>query len=92
MRKPAKVSPPESPLFGRLVNLLLLLINFFLCYFLWVVALPQVVGLVRILSSWVVAYLLTVLIVYATRPRPRLAVTLLFIALLLFVLLSAPGR
>jgi len=88
----AKGGPQENPLFGRLVNLLLLLTNFFLCYFVWVAALPQIEGLVRILSSWVVAYLLTTLIAYTVKPRPRLAVTIVFIIILLFVLITPPGR
>jgi len=69
-------------------NALLFLTNFFLIYFIWVVAIPGVTGASRLLPCWLLAFVLTWVMVRLTRVTARLFLTLAFMGLLLFVLLS----
>jgi hypothetical protein len=70
-----------------LVNGILFLINFLLFFFVWTRLFPQVEGLWRLLPCWLLAYLVTWVLVYLTNGIARLYVTLAFLGLLTFVLL-----
>jgi hypothetical protein len=69
-------------------NALLFLTNFFLIYFIWVVAAPGVTGASRLFPCWLLAFVMTWVMVRLTRVTARLLLTLAFIGLLFFVLLS----
>lgn len=72
-------------------NALLFLANFFLMYFIWVVAAPGVTGVWRLFPCWLLAFVMTWIIVRMTRVAARLILTLALVGLLLFVLLSKGG-
>jgi hypothetical protein len=72
------------------INAFLFLANFLLTYFLWLIAFPGIEGLTRVVLCWGLAYAFTWFIVRQARGAGRLLITLLFLALLAFVLLSGP--
>lgn len=70
------------------INALLFITNFFLMYFIWVVLAPGVTGFSRLIPCWFAAFVMTWIIVRLTRVTARLFLTLAFMGLLIFVLLS----
>jgi len=87
-KAPKKPKAQEQRILNWGTNALLFLTNFFLMYFIWVVAVPAVTGLGRLLSCWLLAFVMTWVMVRLTRVTARLFLTLAFMALLFFVLLS----
>jgi hypothetical protein len=69
-------------------NALLFLTNFFLMYFIWVVLAPGVTGIARLFPCWLLAFGMTWVMVRLTKITARLFLTLAFLGLLFFVLLS----
>jgi len=88
-KKPAKSKKPrDQRTLNWGTNALLFLTNFFLLYFIWVVAAPNVTGISRLFPCWLLAFVMTWVMVRLTRVTTRLFLTLAFMGLLFFVLLS----
>lgn len=88
----AKTGKAQEPrLLNWGTNALLFMVNFFLLYFIWVAAAPGVTGLFRLFSSWLAAFALTWIIARQTRATARIFLTLAFMGLLIFVLLTSRG-
>ncbi|MEJ2698475.1 MAG: hypothetical protein P8Z70_02270 [Desulfuromonadales bacterium] len=89
MKKPVKKARRQSffegPLAARALNVLLFFAIFLLLYFVWVLSFPGVSGLPRLIPCWVLAYGFTWIVAYLTRGTTRFLVTLVFIALVIFV-------
>lgn len=89
MKKAAKnPKDPDQRILNWGTNALLFLTNFFLMYFIWVVAAPGITGLARLFPCWLLAFVMTWIIARLTRVTARIFLTLAFMGLLFFVLLS----
>ncbi|PLX81735.1 MAG: hypothetical protein C0617_16115 [Desulfuromonas sp.] len=80
-------TPQGRPWAAWALNVVLYLINFLLIAFIWARSTPREGGVVRLAICWIIAYILTRVIVHSTKVPMRALMTVALGGLLGFVLL-----
>ncbi len=63
-----------------ILNAVLFVINYLCFYFIWMMVIPELTGILRLVVCWVGAYSLTWVMTYATKGMSRLVLTVIMIA------------
>lgn len=73
------------------LNAVIFITNFFLVYFIWLLSAPEVSGIGRVVTCWIVAYGLTWMMTYLTKGAVRVALAVFLLGVLTFIMTFQHG-